>query len=55
MLIASDLATLDPPTDDELTALRSEVDPTGRTIAGEWITLEESDGGLKRVREAASS
>lgn len=55
LLIASDLATLDPPTDDELTALRSEVDPTGRTIAGEWITLEESNGGLRRVREAASS
>ncbi len=54
LLIASDLATLDPPTDDALTALRSEVDPTGRTIAGEWITIEESDGGLRRVREAAS-
>jgi hypothetical protein len=47
LLVADDLATLDPPTEEELAVLRAEVDPTGRTIAGDWITLE--DGGLRRT------
>jgi len=46
-LVASELRVLDPPTDEELEVLRTQVDPTGRTIAGEWIMLEETDGGLR--------
>jgi glutaconate CoA-transferase subunit B len=53
LLVADDLATLDPPTEEELAVLRSEVDPTGRTIAGEWITLE--DGGLRRTDQPAAA
>jgi glutaconate CoA-transferase subunit B len=48
-LVAAELGVLDPPTDEELEVLRTQVDPTGRTIAGEWIMLEETDGGLRRA------
>jgi glutaconate CoA-transferase subunit B len=51
--VAGTLETLEPPTEEELTVLRSEVDPTGRTIAGGWISLEESPDGL-RVAVAAT-
>jgi len=51
-LIAKDVRPLDPPTDRELEILRTQVDPTGRTIAGEWIMLEEAGGELRRVVEA---
>jgi glutaconate CoA-transferase subunit B len=46
-LVASELRVLDPPTDEELEVLRTQVDPTGRTIAGEWIMLEETEAGLR--------
>ncbi|MBI5284688.1 MAG: acyl CoA--acetate/3-ketoacid CoA transferase subunit beta [Chloroflexi bacterium] len=52
-IVASDLGVLDPPTDEELEILRTQVDPTGRTIAGEWIMLEETDAGLRRVATEA--
>ena len=48
-LIAPELEPLDPPTEDELAMLRANIDPTGRTIGGEWITLEERGGTLHRV------
>lgn len=51
-LVAKDVKPLDPPTDRELEILRTQVDPTGRTIAGEWIALEEVDGKLRRLVEA---
>jgi len=54
-IIASDLGVLDPPTDEELDILRTQADPTGRTIAGEWIMLEETDAGLRRVVTEAAT
>ncbi len=48
-LVAKDLGVLDPPTEQELEILRTQVNPTGRTIAGEWIMLEEAGGGLRRA------
>ncbi len=51
-LIAKEIRVLDPPTDRELEILRTQVDPTGRTIAGEWILLEEAGGKLRRAAEA---
>jgi glutaconate CoA-transferase subunit B len=48
-LIADDLAVLDPPTDEELAMLRVNIDPTGRTISGDWIALEETATGLRRI------
>jgi glutaconate CoA-transferase subunit B len=48
-LIADDLASLEPPTDDELAMLRANIDPGGRTIGGEWIALEETAAGLRRI------
>ena len=40
-LVADEVATIEPPTEEELTVLRAEVDPTGRTIRGEWMTLDK--------------
>ena len=40
-LIAPQLESLPLPTDEELTVLRTEIDPGGRTIAGDWITPDE--------------
>jgi len=54
-LVLRDLAVLDPPSEDELAVLRTQVDPTGRTIAGEWIMLEETGGTFRRVREASGA
>ena len=54
-IVADDLGVLDPPTDEELDILRTQADPTGRTIAGEWIMLEETDAGLRRVVTEAAT
>ncbi|HYM16611.1 MAG TPA: CoA-transferase [Dehalococcoidia bacterium] len=48
-LVAADLARLDLPTEEELAMLRANIDPTGRTISGEWISLEETGGRLRRA------
>jgi glutaconate CoA-transferase subunit B len=48
-LVAADLQSLAPPTEEELAMLRANIDPTGRTISGDWITLEEAGGRLRRV------
>lgn len=48
-LIADDLAVLEPPTDEELAMLRANIDPGGRTISGDWIALEETPAGLRRI------
>jgi glutaconate CoA-transferase, subunit B len=48
LLVSDDLAPLEPPAEDELTLLRSEIDPTGRTIAGDWILLEHTSDGWRR-------
>jgi glutaconate CoA-transferase subunit B len=55
LLIASPLETMELPTEEALAALRADVDPTGRTIRGRWITVEEEDGRVVSVqREAAT-
>jgi len=51
-LVAADLGSLDPPTEDELSILRADIDPGGRTISGDWIQLEEFGGRLRRVAES---
>jgi glutaconate CoA-transferase subunit B len=53
-LVATDLESLEPPTDDELASLRADIDPTGRTISGDWIQLEEAGGTLRRVQAESS-
>lgn len=52
-LIASPLETVELPTEEALAVLRSEVDPTGRTIRGRWITVEEESGGARLVRQVS--
>jgi glutaconate CoA-transferase subunit B len=40
-LIAEPLGTMTPPTDEQLTLLRSEIDPEGRVISqGNWLTYK---------------
>jgi glutaconate CoA-transferase subunit B len=39
-LIPQPPALLTPPTEEELAALRAVIDPTGRTIRGDWITYD---------------
>lgn len=50
-LIADELFTIEPPDDDELMILRTEIDPTGfiATTRGNWIQLEQKDGEWVRV------
>lgn len=50
-LVAPSLETLELPTEEALAALRAEVDPTGRTIRGRWITVEEEDGRARLVEQ----
>jgi glutaconate CoA-transferase subunit B len=54
-LIAPSLETIALPSDEELAALRAEVDPTGRTIRGRWIAVEEEDGHVRLVEQGASA
>jgi glutaconate CoA-transferase subunit B len=53
-LIAKELQTLQPPSEEELTALRSDVDPTGRTIRGRWLTVEQENGQSRLVQQDAA-
>ncbi len=53
-LVAPSLETLDLPSEEELAALRAEVDPTGRTIRGRWLTVEEDDGRARLVEQGAA-
>ena len=53
-LIAKDVQTLEPPSEEELTALRSDVDPTGRTIRGRWLTVEQENGQSRLVQQDAA-
>jgi len=50
-LIAPSLETIDLPTEDELAALRADVDPGGRTIRGRWLTVEEDGDQFRLVEE----
>jgi hypothetical protein len=53
-IIAEKLESLDPPSEEELAALRAEVDPTGRTIRGRWITVEVDSGRVRLVQQQAA-
>ena len=48
-LIAPSLEQTCLPSEEELAILRAEVDPTGRTIRGRWITVEEDEDGRVRL------
>ena len=54
-IIAPSLETIPLPSDEELSALRAEVDPSGRTIRGRWITVEEENGQFRQVEQDASA
>ncbi len=49
-LVAPTLEDIDVPSEEELAVLRAEVDPTGRTVRGRWITVE-LDGESARLVE----
>jgi glutaconate CoA-transferase subunit B len=53
-LVASKLETCALPSDEELAALRAEVDPTGRTIRGRWITVEQENGHFRLMQQGAA-
>jgi len=52
-LVAPSVETLSLPSEEELAALRAEVDPSGRTIRGRWITVEEDGGQVRLVEQEA--
>jgi len=49
-LVDTEPKVFEPPTVDELAVLRAEVDPTGRTIAGEWIVYDLESRTVQRAR-----
>lgn len=49
-LIGPSLESIDVPSEEELAVLRAEVDPTGRTVRGRWMTVE-LDGESARLTE----
>ena len=53
-LVAPSLEPIELPSDETLAALRADVDPTGRTIRGRWITVEEEDGRFRVVTQEAA-
>ena len=54
-VVAKDVQTLEPPSEHELDLLRTQIDPTGRTIAGDWILLEREGGALRRALSPAAA
>jgi glutaconate CoA-transferase subunit B len=53
-LVASKLETCALPSDEELAALRAEIDSTGRTIRGRWITVEQENGQFRLAQQDAA-
>ena len=52
-LIADPLEELTPPSEEELTILRAEIDPGGFTLSrGEWFAVERDDKGVMRLATA---
>ena len=46
-LIADKLERMAPPTEDQLTVIRSEIDPGGLTVSrGEWVSIDKASGQL---------
>jgi glutaconate CoA-transferase subunit B len=44
-LIADKLERMEPPTEEELTIIRAEIDPGGLTVSrGEWFTIDRATG-----------
>jgi glutaconate CoA-transferase subunit B len=44
-LIADKLERMEPPTDEQLTIIRSQIDPGGMTVSrGEWISIDRASG-----------
>lgn len=54
-LIAHGLESIDIPSEEELAALRAEVDPTGRTVRGRWLTVELDNGRARLVEQEAGN
>jgi glutaconate CoA-transferase subunit B len=54
-VLAPDLQTLEPPSEHELDLLRTQIDPTGRTIAGDWILLERDGDRVRRAMSPAAA
>jgi hypothetical protein len=54
-LVADPLDTLEPPSLRELDLLRTQIDPTGRTIAGDWILLEHEGHAYRRSLSPAAA
>jgi len=54
-IVPKDVETLEPPSEHELDLLRTQIDPTGRTIAGDWILLEREGGALRRAMSPAAA
>ncbi len=54
-LIAHGLESIDIPSEEELAALRAEVDPTGRTVRGRWLTVELDNGHARLVEQEAGN
>ncbi len=52
-LVAPTLESIDVPSEEELSVLRAEVDPTGRTVKGRWITVELDGGRAQLVEQEA--
>lgn len=52
-LVAAEPEVMEPPTEQELALLRAEVDPTGRTIAGQWMTFDRETRQLERTGTAS--
>ena len=50
-LIADELLTIEPPDEEELTIMRTEIDPSGFISAtrGNWIELEQRDDKWVRI------
>jgi len=54
-VVPDDVALLEPPTERELDVLRTQVDPSGRTIAGDWIVLDGAPQAAKAAPVAGTS
>jgi len=48
-LLADPVEVFDLPSEEELTVLRAEVDPSGRGIRGGWIRVERDESGVRLV------
>jgi len=54
-VVPAHVETLEPPTERELDVLRTQVDPSGRTIAGDWIVLDDSREAIKSAPAVGAS